>query len=148
MSKKKAKSKKMEWFPEDDPVSEDAVRKVGEQLGVDLPESYVKIASQFNGGCPDDDIFDAPGRPECVFDYLLSIPDGLSEFIEDTEDRMPKSILPFATDPFGNAICFDYRQKGVPKIVFWDHEAKPKDTGALLPLSDNFGAFVDSLYSL
>lgn len=35
----------------------------------------------------------------------------------------PKKLVPFAFDPAGNLICFDYKNdKNNPVVVFWEHE--------------------------
>ncbi|MBP1905449.1 hypothetical protein J2Z32_002079 [Paenibacillus turicensis] len=36
---------------------------------------------------------------------------------------MPTGVIPFAFDPAGNLICFDYKNnEGSPVVVFWEHE--------------------------
>ncbi|CJH30980.1 SMI1 / KNR4 family [Streptococcus pneumoniae] len=39
------------------------------------------------------------------------------------KDRLVDKVYPFARDPFGNLLCFDYRNNPQsPTVVFWDHE--------------------------
>ncbi|MCY8426886.1 SMI1/KNR4 family protein [Bacillus vallismortis] len=61
---------------------------------------------------------------------------------------MLSGIVPFACDPFGNEICFDYRQnKDNPSGVFWDHEIAYKySDGALSHICDSFTELVDKFY--
>jgi hypothetical protein len=146
--KKTPGSADFDWFAEDDPVDESAVNSVAAKWGVKFPTKYVRIAAKYNGGCPDRDIFDVDGRPECVFDYLLTVPNGIVEWYDDTKDRLPDGVYPFATDPFGNAICFDYRTGPKPTIVFWDHEAVIDDPRQVLPIAESFTAFLKHLYEL
>ncbi|MOA62389.1 SMI1 / KNR4 family protein [compost metagenome] len=36
-------------------------------------------------------------------------------------------MIPFAFDPAGNLICFDYKEREEnPVIVFWEHEGAPE----------------------
>ena len=45
------------------------------------------------------------------------------EVYNDYKDTLPKKIIPFAFDPSGNLICFDYKaHEDSPIIVFWEHE--------------------------
>lgn len=40
-----------------------------------------------------------------------------------TKDTLPAELVPFAFDPAGNLICFDYKNdKNNPVVVFWEHE--------------------------
>jgi hypothetical protein len=138
--------RKQKWTTDEDPVSEDDVRSVGAELGCIFPETYIALASKFNGGYPRNNIFDAEGRPECVFSYLLGYPDELPEFFKAIRDRLPKYIVPFGYDPFGNAICFDFRVAGEPKVVFWDHETKRSDAKKLHSVADSFESFLQLLH--
>ncbi len=137
-----------DWSADDDPVDENTVKSVAAKWGVKFPQKYVSIAAKYNGGCPDREIFDVDGRPECVFDYLLTVPSGIVEWYDDTKDRLPAGVYPFATDPFGNAMCFDYRTGPKPKIVFWDHEAAIDDPRQVLSIAESFTAFLKHLYEL
>lgn len=39
------------------------------------------------------------------------------------KDTLPTKIIPFAFDPAGNLICFDYKDhEEDPIVVFWEHE--------------------------
>ena len=101
--------------------------KLEEAIGKSLPLDYVNCVSENNRGYPSLKSFKTPkgGR---VFNYLLSLN-------EDEDDNIFKSyqyiseetervdILPFARDPFGNYICFDF-SKDPATIVFWDHEVR------------------------
>ena len=147
-SAKTARSASFDWFADGDPIDESTVESVAEAWGVRFPKKYVRIAAKYNGGCPDRDIFDVDGRPECVFDYLLTVPNEIIECYDDTKDRLPAGVYPFATDPFGNAICFDYRKGPKPKVVFWDHEAAADDPRQVLPIAESFTAFLKNLYEL
>ena len=49
------------------------------------------------------------------------------EFIVDVYNNysktLPNRVVPFAFDPAGNLICFDYKDhEDIPIVVFWEHE--------------------------
>ncbi len=99
---------------------------VESKLGVVFPHLYLETIKKFNGGSPVNNVFDTEKTSERVFSSLLSFNLEESTSIlaiwEDTKERMPNGIIPFATDPGGNYICFDYRSTTEPSVVFWNHE--------------------------
>ena len=45
------------------------------------------------------------------------------DVFNDYKDTLPKKVIPFAFDPSGNLICFDYKDyEDNPIVVFWEHE--------------------------
>jgi hypothetical protein len=59
---------------------------------------------------------------------------------------LPPRIYPFASDPAGNRIAFDYRNGDAnPKIVFEDHEMEGEE--ALKFLANSFTEFLESLHT-
>lgn len=55
------------------------------------------------------------------------------------KDRLIEKVIPFAEDPFGNLLCFDYRNDDQPIIVFWEHEKAFNDKeSATIYLCDTF----------
>jgi len=69
-----------------------------------------------------------------TFSDLLSLnksdDDNVFEVYETVSDRLDrKDILPFAADPFGNFLCFDFSENPA-HIVFWNHEANLLDAVA------------------
>ena len=62
------------------------------------------------------------------------------------KSRLVEKVFPFARDPFGNYICFDYRSGGDPTIVFWEHEAASIDNdSAISKVCDSFSELLDML---
>lgn len=96
-----------------------------------------------------------PHRPQAVFSHLLDYchvqaedknPSILQVF-ESIRQRLPERVFPFAADPFGNFLCFDYRTKDTPVVVFWDHETafqSPND--ALEFVCNGFSDLMNLLY--
>jgi len=120
---------KIEWQFADEPVSEDYVKSVGNHLGVVYPEDYTSCASINHGANVDPALFDI-GNREKVFGTLLSYDKDNDEFIVDVynsyKETLPKGLVPFAFDPAGNLICFDYKDhedhEDNPIVVYWEHE--------------------------
>ena len=102
------------------------ISKVEHELGVNFPHLFIETVKKYNGGTPKNNIFDTQESNERVFSNLLSFNVDNSHSIlsvwEDVKDRMPNGVIPFATDPGGNLICFDYRNDNEPEVIFWNHE--------------------------
>jgi len=130
-----------------------AITRFEEKYGIKFPEEFKSIVRQFNGGRPRPNIFDSTQRKELVAKALLSFNESHTENIWDTYEslktRLPKNIIPFLTDQFGNYICFDYRNTTIPTIVLWDHEkAFSYYQDAIIYVEDTFESFLASLYSI
>lgn len=108
---------------------------------IKFPQGYVDLVSSENGASPDKKIFDCAARNDCVFDSLINWDKSrkANMFFWAEVINLSK-IVPFAQDPFGNLICFDYSYGPRPKIVFWEHEAD-----YTLPVADSFDCFLDNL---
>ena len=63
-------------------------------------------------------------------------------------ERLKKGIIPFANDPFGNFICFQFTSSNdEPNIVFWDHEIAYDNEGkAISNVCASFDDFLEMLY--
>ena len=118
----------IKWRSWDEPVTKEEVEHVGKKLGVKFPSDYIEVAMNYNGAHVSPELFQVEGK-EKVFGTLLTYDNEDDEYIlevfSDYNDTLPKKIIPFAFDPSGNLICFDYKaHKGSlsPIIVFWEHE--------------------------
>ncbi|MFI8707931.1 SMI1/KNR4 family protein [Bacillus sp. NPDC077411] len=117
---------KVEWQFADEAVSEDFVKKTGNDIGVKFPKDYIKCVAINNGANVEPELFNVNNR-ERVFGTLLSFDENSDEYIVDVyndySDTLPKELIPFAFDPAGNLICFDYKNhEEDPIVVFWEHE--------------------------
>ena len=103
----------IEWLFISKPVSEQDIASIESLLNIKFPRDYIDCAKENHGSNPSLQIYDFNGHREAVFNSLLSFNPESSNFIlavyNDVKDRLPESIYPFADDPFGNLICFDYR---------------------------------------
>ena len=116
----------IEWQFADEPVSEEYVYKIGNELGFKLPRDYISCAAINNGANVEPELFNV-GNREKVFGTLLSYNNRSDEFIVDIynsyRETLPNGLVPFAFDPGGNLICFDYKEhEENPIVVFWEHE--------------------------
>ncbi len=121
----------------------DVVRNVAKEIGVEFPEDYIGFVKKFHGGSPEFEVVDIPERNECVFNRLLSFSKNESTILKvvlQLSDRLPKNLIPIASDPFGNYYCFGYTTY-VPKIVLWCYETANK-----LFVADPFAKMIEMLY--
>ena len=147
------KNSNIDWIASGGSVERAVIGRYGEQINVKLPKQYVEIALENNGAHPTFDVFDIKGREEAVLDSLLEFnpeagPDIFQYYDIFKSNSGIDRVLPFARDPFGNLICFDYRETDSnPPIVFWDHEAD-SDAGeeSLKFVANSFDEFLDMLY--
>jgi hypothetical protein len=116
-----------------------------ERFRVRFPEEFKSLVTHFNGSTPDRKRFNTDRAKERVILHFLSFNENEKNGIFQTTNRMrnsgyPENLIPFARDPFGNLICFDFTNSGY-SIVFWNHE-----DDKLEKISDTFSGFLASLY--
>jgi hypothetical protein len=114
------------WQDVDKIADKASIGTVERMLDVVFPHLYLETIKKFNAGSPVNNVFDTEKTSERVFSNLLSFnldkDTSILTIWEDNKERMPNGIIPFATDPGGNYICFDYRSTTEPSVVFWNHE--------------------------
>ena len=140
---------KLRWICEKDKIEMDALLKVEEALRIRFPKDYIEFIITHDGAYPIPNIFEINGNEE-VFNNLLSFDEesciNIVDTYNDVQDRLIEKIIPFAEDPFGNLICFDYRNKTHPTIVFWDHEkAFSNKENAISYICNTFSELLDML---
>ncbi|MBA2858721.1 hypothetical protein HNP93_001422 [Methanococcus maripaludis] len=144
----------IKWVSVGKPLETYEIIEVEEFFGIKFPNDYVECLKVNAGGCPKPEVFDFKNHKEAVFNRLFTCDKADSHyFILDNyyaiKDRLIDNIYPIADDPFGNCICFDYREGNdkTPKIVFWDHEiayGNPKN--AISYICDSFSELLSKLY--
>ncbi|MBH5319428.1 SMI1/KNR4 family protein [Paenibacillus sp. GSMTC-2017] len=160
------------WDRSDGTTSRESIAKVEKKLGVSFPDEYITIVMNYNGSCPTPCLYKIYGKEtgnayKKIFGYL--IPYGLQDrpnFLEEytvLKKMLPKNVIPFADDPGGDYICFDFRSSDEPKIVYADMEVavhvdnctrKERLSGevekmqeeALYDVADSFAEFIDNLF--
>ncbi|MCK6075296.1 SMI1/KNR4 family protein [Paenibacillus silvae] len=138
---------RVEWIQSDGPISEELIKEVEQYFGVEFPIDYKECIKEFNGGYPEPDVFNINDESDAIFSCLLSYTEEGANIItlyEITSEFLPSKIIPFARDPFGNLICFDYRSEKEPSIIFFDHEEHSHE--AIFPICRTFTELIDSLY--
>lgn len=105
-------TKNLRWICENESVETTTISKVEDIFGIEFPRDYVECIIKNNGGYPKPNRFNLNGNEE-VFNNFLSFDEEDSSNIinayNDVKDRLIEKVIPFAEDPFGNLLCFDYR---------------------------------------
>jgi hypothetical protein len=137
------------------PIDRNVIAQVGKAWRVTFPDDYVDCAMVNHGATPAAKCFDFPGHREAVFRALLGYFDAksdnenlsITQMYEAVKDQLPERVYPFAMDPFGNLLCFDYRdsKRNAPTIVFWDHEVDDPEE-AIAYVCDTFSELLAKLY--
>ena len=121
------------------------IRKLENKMERTLPNDYVEFVIKHHAGRPSANLFKTLNGDERVFLRLISFDESqyvnmfttfesFSSYVDATH------LLPFANDPFGNYICFDFSENPA-EVVFWDHETNKLDT-----VSKTFTDLVCMLY--
>ena len=116
----------VKWRSWDEPVTREETEEVAKKLGVKFPLDYIECAMKYNGAHVSPELFHVEGK-EKVFGTLLTYDKEDDEYIievfNDYKDTLPNKVIPFAYDPAGNLICFDYKNhEEDPIVIFWEHE--------------------------
>jgi len=139
------------WTYENNKLNDELVVSFERKCDYQYPISFKQIVVEFDGGSPENDVYDTKETKGRVFNNLLSFNPAKKTSVwslleKKTEEKFEWCVeglswrfIPFARDPFGNFICFDRTND---HIVFWDHE-----TTAIEEVADSFTEFIDSLYA-
>lgn len=138
------------------------IEEVENFVGLTFPYEYKAHLLQYNGGECEPNIFSfwENGREtNSDINWFLGIhpeeDENLMDFIQSykiEQMRLPRHILPFAFDSFGNLICISCGGSDAGKIYFWDHEKEVDYMGSddlnysnLYLIANNFDEFLDGL---
>ena len=141
----------IEWLFSHEPVSEQDITSIESLLNIKFPRDYIECAKNNHGGNPIPQIYGFVGHQEAVFNSLLSLNPKENNYILDVydnvKDRLLSGVYPFADDPFGNLICFDYRNSdGISTVVLWDHESCHENLEkAIIPICKTFTELLSKL---
>ena len=108
---------------------------------IKLPQDIISCMKENNGGRPDKKTFDTEETKGRVMKSLLSFNADDLETVYDINDILKKekeNLFPFASDPSGNYICYNTKDKD---IVLWLHE-----TNKIEKIADSFTSFINMLY--
>lgn len=140
----------LEWLRCRD-IGIENVEDVESLFGVKLPQDFREVIISHSGGCPLPHTYDFGEHDEAVLHNLLNFDKEEKYNVFKTynliKDRLQDKIYPFAEDPYGNHICFDYREsKENPKVVFCDHELTKDDSDNFQFICNSFTELIDKLY--
>src|SRR5262245_229696 len=103
---------KIVWDFHEEPVDYSKILSVANDLGVTFSTDYVECVLENHGASPFPNVFDIEIAEGFVFGALLNFIDGASESVISAlgmvSDALPSYVIPFAKDPGGNLLCFDY----------------------------------------
>ncbi len=130
-------------------ITDNEIKKVEQYFNIKLPNDFIECVKKYDGGYPRPKVFDISGQDESTFNDLLTlhIDDKYSivQRYENIKEWLVDRVYPFASDSFGNFLCFDYRNNPEsPTIVFWDHEEEDIEK-AIYPVCSTFTELLDSL---
>ncbi|MEI6605488.1 MAG: SMI1/KNR4 family protein [Verrucomicrobiota bacterium] len=136
---------KIEWRFSEGKISKSIIENFEEKMKLKFPQSYVNLVVKANRATPTPENFCTKKGTKHVFNYLIDWDENKEDNIISTynyfSQEHDKSIIPFADDPFGNLICFNFIDNAKePSIVFWDHELD-----VFHSIKDNFDAFINDL---
>ena len=102
------------------PPTEAEIQAVEAALGVKLNKQYLEFIRKYNGGRPDNNVFDVPDNSSDIREIipLEKLPYEHSLFV----DRTGPYIIPITYDSFGNSVCMDMSGSNDGSIFFLDHE--------------------------
>lgn len=134
----------LQWRFDKSPITVDQMAQIESEAGVLFPLEYKMLMLEHHGGRPQPNGFDTDrtkGRKVKSFlpilpEYKINLLD-LKKWLP-----LPDRLIPFAGDPAGNYVCFDYK-KGMthPEIVLWLHETEETEW-----ISPSFETFLSMLY--
>ena len=147
------------WEEKELPASDEIVKKAELKLGIKLPEEYIELLKESNGGTIHfTNVFINP-YGECEIPYLLGIDlentnedenDGIFSFVEDIKEySLPENIVLLAWEVYPHS-CFalDYTNCTENPAVVYFYENYPEDNGPYSKtiVAPTFKEFLSLLY--
>ena len=137
--------------------------RLEENYGLMLPEAYVSLLRQSNGGVPTRPCFMLEGHERLIERFLCILDDPqsddehgmydarvvwtqVSERLTADPDEVGASVLPIAALFAGDLLCLDFREDPVdPAVVVWEHEQSPDFHPHFIRAADTLPAFLQML---
>jgi len=121
------------------------IEDLEQELQTILPRDYVECVLENNAGYPSLHTFETQSGEQHVFSDLLSVvrsdDNNIYQAHEAVSDRLGRrDILPFAADPFGNYLCFNFDNSSA-SVVYWSHE-----TNTLHTVTRTFSDLINMLH--
>ncbi|WP_176483803.1 SMI1/KNR4 family protein [Bacillus sp. FJAT-45066] len=132
---------KLEWRYSKGEVSEGTLSEVERVLNITFPKFYRNVIRSFNGARPKPPLMVQLDKQVITIRSFLAVgkvyPDNIISVNKRLEDLLPNKVVAFANDDFGNYFCFDFRNRGVGQVVFWNHE-----NGDLVDVDEAFRDYI------
>lgn len=128
-------------------VDDETLAAVQAELGVRLPDDYLAVVRHNQGRTPEPSVVPLPDGTETILDHLLifeSSPKANNIVAKKKVlEYLPQPLVPFASDPGGSLLCFDFgADASAPPVVFWsleDPQAPPAR------VADSFAELIEAL---
>lgn len=141
------------------PISQSEVDSIVRMVRLDLPkfaidQEYLCFISEFHGGKPVQKYFTTASGNCLAVDYFLNFQDiqnnhydflNVNVVWSAINDRLSIDLVPFATTPGGDFLCFKTLQDSRPNVVLWKHELSEEDNPVTEFVSINFSQFIELL---
>lgn len=153
--------KKISFIPESfaGRFSQAEMDSIARMVRLDLPEftidkEYSKFICEFHGGKPVQKYFTTASGKCLPIEYFLNFQDIQNNHFDQlnvnvvwsaVNDRLSIDLVPFATTPGGDLLCFKTLSGERPNVMLWDHELSEEDSPVTEFVSTDFSQFVDSL---
>ena len=135
---------KLEWVLVNPLEDDTQIKKFEKTADVIFPEDFVSCVVENNAGYASLKNLETVRGNNRVCNNLLTFDEKkkvniFNVYISVFSARGNTKLVPFAEDPFGNYICFDF-SKPTAKIVFWNHETNKTED-----VCDTFAEFLTKL---
>ncbi|MDR6227638.1 SMI1/KNR4 family protein [Desmospora profundinema] len=148
----------MEWVKRSQPLSDEEIVELENQLGVNLPDDFVKWFKQYEDPEADNVWVNFDSGPEDIAEFYPPdhFVDQMNLFFEGEEEYQEYgTVVPFAYSSALNKYCFFYpKGKEVPSGVFFapsdddlSEVFEGNDVKQSLYISRTFQGFLDKLYN-
>jgi hypothetical protein len=146
--------KKIIWREEYGRLSLDQIKEAEKIIGYPFPKDYQEMLLSQGCGEPLHDTFSyfnldiREDIETSIFSFLAmksEYRDSVLDAYEDPPEFFDKYLVPFANEPGGDYVCFDYRDsEDYPIVVYWQHDSQ-YSINRVSFLAENFSQFLDML---
>lgn len=133
----------MEWEYSKIPLAIENIRDLETVLQVRLPADYTKLILKHHGARPDKKRFLTSTKTERVIKTFVPVTREYETNMFSIIDwlELPAGVIPFASTPSGDYICFHYEHEIDPGIILFHHEIRSFEH-----VTNSFDTFLQSLY--
>ncbi|WP_102272123.1 SMI1/KNR4 family protein [Cytobacillus massiliigabonensis] len=133
----------MKWSYSKIPLMIEDVRELENTLQVTYPSEYKKIILVNHGARPDKKRFLTSTQTERVIKSFIPVTRDYDINLFSLIDwlDLPIGVIPFASTPSGDYICFHFKDAADPVIILYHHEINSFEN-----VNKNFDQFIQSLY--